>query len=401
MSIRKKGIIIVGGGGRGLYFTQMLTEIFHRKVVAIVEPNPKGHDKIKSLLHKWDTTDTQIFLSIDEALTQIPRSKADIVFVMTPEWTHLNVFSKAAQADCHIFLEKPVATTAADVRKIVRLANNAKTTIQVGFVLRYSNFYHAVKKIINDNEIGQIVMIQMNERLSLKHHSIFCRSWHRKTVYTGGFLNEKCSHDLDVMLWLKGEEHKIDKVSSFAGRHLTPPQKTPSHCRKCEIDECPWRFIGSTSYNEIDGKPVQDDSCGDYDRCVFHSDADIYDHQSVNIQFTDGTQGVFNVVTSTSIPGRDIRIFGTDGCLEGKLEEGHLLVQNYWKDKQPRAIPLQATDGHGGGDEPIVKRFLESIEKQERPLSTITDGARASLLAFAADESAKKDKVIKFKDNES
>ncbi len=401
MSTFKKEIIIAGGGARGLWFTQMFTENFNRKVAAIVEPNPRGHDRIKSLLAKWGTPDTRIISSMDEALAQIPRSRADIVCVMTPEWTHLDVFSKAVKAGCHVFLEKPVATTAADVRKIARIANKSKTTIQVGFVLRYSNFYHAVKKIISDNEIGQVVMIQMNERLSLKHHSIFCRSWHRKTAFTGGLLNEKCSHDLDILVWLKGEDHKVDKVSSFAGRHFNPPKDTPHNCRKCEIDNCPWRFTGSISYNEIDGKPVQDDTCGDYDRCVFHSDADIYDHQSVNLKFSDATQGIFNVVTSSGIPGRDLRIFGTDGYLEGKLEEGQLFVQNYWKDKQPRLIPLQTTDGHGGGDKPILECFLKSIEKKERPLSTIMNGVRASLLAFAADESAKKGKVIKFKDNES
>ena len=398
MPTEKKGIIIAGGGARGLFFTQMLAENLHRKVVAIIEPNTQGYDKIKSLLLKWGTPSTQIFSSLDKALTQIPRSMADIVFIMTPEWTHLAVFTKAVQAQCHIFLEKPIATTDADIRKMVQLANNAKTTIQIGFVLRYSDYYQTVKKLISDNEIGQIVMIQMNERLSLSHHSFFCRSWHRKIAYTGGFLNEKCSHDLDIMLWLKGEEHKVDKVSSFAGRHFTPPKDTPSHCSKCEIHNCPWRFVGSTSDNEIDGKPIQDDSCSDYDSCVFHSDADIYDHQSVNFKFTDGTQGVFNVVTSTSIPGRDIRVFGTDGYLEGQLEKGHLLVQNYWRDKEPRKISLQSTDHHGGGDESIIKGFLESIEKQKKPLSTIIDGVRASLLAFAADQSAKQGQIITFKD---
>lgn len=394
--VMEKEIIIAGGGARGLYFVKMLTEELHRKVAAVAESNIQAHPTVRNRLQEFGTPNTRIFSSIDEALAQLPRSVADIVFVMTPEWTHLDVFSKAVRADCHVFLEKPIATTDSDVREIVRLARHAKTTIQVGFVLRYSAYYQAVKKIIEDGLLGNIVMIQMNERLPLRHGAVFCRTWHRKTAYTGGMLNEKCCHDLDVMLWLKGKEGRVARVSSFAGRHFTPPKDTPQHCPDCKIPNCPFRFTGMSNLNCTDGRPIQDATWGDYDGCVFRSDADIFDHQSLNVQFADGTQGMFTIATTTSMPGRDIRIFGTDGCLMGQLEEGQLLVQNYWHDKKPRQISLLPTNAHGGGDVPIVAGFLKSIGTQERPLATVSDGARASLLAFAADKSAKTGQIISF-----
>lgn len=400
MKMRKQdmgdGIIIAGGGARGLFFTELLTKDLGRKVSAIAEDNTGGHEVIKMRLKEFGTPDTKICSSIDEALEGIPPSHPPIVFIMTPDWTHLEIFAKAAHLGSHIFLEKPIATTGADVLKLLRIASSTDKTIQVGFVLRYSVFYHKIKEIVDSGVLGKLVMIQMNERLSLIHGAVVCRSWHRKRQYTGGFMNEKCSHDLDLMLWFKEGQAEVSEIFSFGGRHFTPLRETSKQCRSCVLSNCPWRFAGSSTLNTIHGQQFKDASWGELDACVFHSDADIMDHQAVNLRFTDGTQGVFTLATMSGAPGRDIRIFGTDGYLEGNLEKGELLLQNYWKDAKPQKIPLPQTDGHGGGDLAIVAGFLKSVELGEKPLATLEAGARASMVAFAADESVRTGKIITY-----
>ena len=299
-----------------------------------------------------------------------PRSRgaqADIVFVMTPDWTHLDVVRKVIGAGCHAFLEKPVETTRAKVLEILKLARAGDRLVQVGFVLRYSAFVRKVKETVDSGVLGKLVMIQMNERLSLQHGAQFCRTWHRKVANTGGFLNEKCSHDLDLMCWFKAAQAEPVEVFSYGARHLAPPRDTPEMCADCAMPDCPWRK--------------------DNAKCVFHSDGDIMDHQCVNIRFGDGTQGVFTTVAMSPVPGRDIRIFGTDGYLEGSLEEGRLRVNNYWDPAGLKDVPLGATDGHGGGDNRIVAEFLECVERHEYPLSTVADGVQASLIALAAERS--------------
>lgn len=370
----ENGIIIAGGGNRGMMFTHMLARDLRRRVVAIAENNKAAHPAIRRRLKEEGLPDIALHDSLPQALAATPRSQADIVFVMTPDWTHLDVMRPAIAAGCHVFLEKPLATTPADVMEIVRLAHSTDKTVQVGFVLRYSTFIRKVKAILDSGALGRLVMIQMNERLGLLHGGFFCRSWHSKTRYTGGFLNEKCSHDLDLLCWFKEGQAAPQEVFSHGGRHFTPKKDTPATCGRCRLRNCPWRLK-----NEI---------------CVFHSDGDVLDHQSVNVLFADGTQGLFTVAAMSAAPGRDLRIFGTDGYLEGAMEEGMLRTKRYWDPAGFQDLSVKASDGHGGGDTRIVAEFMDCVDRHERPLSSILDGARASLLAFAAEQSVKTHKAI-------
>ena len=370
----RKRIIIVGCG-RGMMFARILEHDMKRQVAAIAENDLSRHPSIRKQLAEWGMDDVPIFDSLDKALAAIPRSQADIVFVMTPDWTHLEILRKAVAAGCHIFLEKPVETTREKILDILKLVRSSEKLVQVGFVLRYSAFVRKVKEIADSGMLGCIAMIQMNERLSLQHGGMMsCRSWHRKIANTGGFLNEKCSHDLDLMCWFKSGQAEPKEVFSCGGRHITPPKDTPETCGECKKTYCPWNKSNSN--------------------CVFHSDGDIMDHQVVNIRFSDDTQGVFTVVSMSPTPGRDIRIFGSDGYLEGELEQGIIRMKNYWEDSGLKEIPLGATDAHGGGDTRILAEFMECIEHHERPLSTVADGAQASLIALAAQKSADTGTVV-------
>lgn len=373
----QSGIIIAGGGVRGLAFAELLTRELGRRVAAIAENDIGKHAHIAGFLHKIDSPDTRLFDSIESALKAIPRTEAKTLFVMTPEWTHVDVFRTAIKAGCHVFLEKPLATTRNDVLEILRLARSTDKTVQVGFVLRYSAFYRKVKSLINTGMFGKLVMIQMNERLSLRMGAGFCRSWHRKIRYTGGFINEKCCHDLDLMCWFKEDQAAPKEIISFGGRHFTPPRSTPETCGLCHLPKCPWRGENAS-------------------QCVFHSDGDIMDHQCVNIRFADGTQGLFTATAMSGAPGRDLRIFGTDGYLEGTLESGEISVRDYWQHDALQKVSIQQTDGHGGGDALVVASFLDCVDRHEQPQSTVEDGVRASLMAMAADQSVKTRKMIPY-----
>lgn len=369
-------VIIAGGGNRGMCFAHMLAHDLRRPVMAIVENDTARHAPIRQCLAGWGMSDTALYTTLPRALAAIPRAQANVVFVMTPDWTHLEVLRPAISAGCHVFLEKPLATTPEDILEIVRMAHATDRTVQVGFVLRYSSFIRKVKAIVDSGALGRLVMIQMNERLSLKHGAVFCRSWHRKVRYTGGFLNEKCSHDLDLLCWLKEGQATPREVFSHGGRHFTPRRDTPETCSRCRRRHCPWR--------------------GDGARCVFHSDGDILDHQSVSVLFSDGTQGQFTVAAMSPVPGRDLRLFGTDGYLEGTMETGALRLKRYWDPSGLEDISVAASDGHGGGDTRIVAEFMDCVDRHEQPLSSVLDGARASLLAFAADRSVTTHRAIPF-----
>ncbi len=381
----KKQIIIVGGGSRGLAFTRMLTQDLGREVAAIVDNHVAGHEAIRFRLEAYGLPHVPVYKDVDDAIAEIPRSQADTMFIMTPEWTHIDIFRKAVDNGFHIFLEKPLATTLEDTNEIMALAKKTDQVVQVGFVLRYTAFYQKIKELADRNTIGKIMIIQMNERLGLQHGATFKRSWHRLHRYTGGFMNEKCTHDLDLMCWMKEKQSYPVEVSSFGGVSHATDLDTPLNCSDCEL-ECPWRFRDFASDKSINGKSYNDDTFAPLGQCVFHSDSDVNDHQTVSIRFADGTQGIFTAISVSGMPGRDIVLHGTAGYIQGSLETGEITVHRYWEGTTER-IEVGETDHHGGGDLAIVGSFLDCIAEGVKPLSTVAAGVRAGTIAFAADRS--------------
>jgi len=380
-----KQIIVVGGGARGLFFTRMLSQELGREVAAVVDTHEAGHEAIRYRLEAYGLPHIPVYRDLDDAMAAIPRSKADTMFIMTPEWTHMDIFRKAAANGFHIFLEKPLATTPEDTNEIMALAATTNQIVQVGFVLRYTEFYRKVKELADRNAIGKIMIVQMNERLGLQHGATFKRSWHRLHRYTGGFMNEKCTHDLDLMCWLKEKQSYPVEVSSFGGISHATHLKTPDNCSDCKL-ECPWRFRDFSSDKSINGKSYTDDTFAPLGQCVFHSDSDVNDHQTVSIRFADGTQGIFTAISVSGLPGRDLMLHGTAGYIQGNLETGEITLHQYW-DGTTQRMETGQTDHHGGGDMAIVASFLACIDEGVKPLSTVSAGVRAGMLAFAADRS--------------
>ncbi len=65
----------------------------------------------------------------------------DALFICTPNYSHIDVFEVAAKSGKPIFLEKPMATTIEDARRILEIAADYPAFIQVGLQYRYKAPY--------------------------------------------------------------------------------------------------------------------------------------------------------------------------------------------------------------------------------------------------------------------
>lgn len=386
--------IIIGGGSRGLFFAQILEKDLGRKVRAIVDTNTAGAAQTRWFLDKNGIQDVELLDDMDAALEKYPSSEIDGAFIMTPEWTHLEIFRRLTAHGYNIFLEKPVATTPEDAREIAAIAEQYDPVVQIGFVLRYSKFYRRIKKWVDEGRIGKVVNIEMNERLTLQHGCTFKRQWHRKRAYTGGLINEKCSHDIDLMCWILSSQAHPVYLSSSGSIGMCTESKGHTVCSACSDDSCPFRPFYKDHNKYMDGKLYLDSTNAPVEKCVFESDTDVNDSQTVLLEFSNGAQGIFNVVTMSSDAGRDITIHGTNGMIAGHLEKGILTCTDYYTG-EVTACDLQGMDAHGGGDHCVVNEFLDCIAAGNRPLAGVRDGVNASLLSFACDESARQHIWIK------
>lgn len=384
--------VIIFGAGRGLLFARLIAEqLPEHRVAALVEIAQSAHPRLRQRLDEYGLASTAIYSTQEEALAQFPDANA--VLIVTPNTTHAAYLKLCLAHGKHVLLEKPVAADWSDAAEIAHLADSTDRIVQLGFVLHYSPFYRQVKKVVESGVLGTLVNMQFNIRRDLDTE--FMRGWRRLTRNTGGLLNEKSSHDLDIIRWLKRDQAEPVELFSFGGRAFFPrdPDR-PSHCSQCDDAKCPFRFHAEV-YDERPYNLIPDfDQLG---RCVYRTDADLITDQSVLIRFSDDTHGAFNMTAISGDVDRTVILHGTTGYLSGSLKEMQLTVSDY-RNNTTETIDLRSeaelADMHGGGDIPILREFFDCIATAQEPAATVADGVAATRMAFAADRSLREGRKV-------
>ena len=118
----------------------------------------------------------------------------DAVVLATPVPTHAELAIAVAQAGKHCFVEKPLATNAADAERAVAAAEQAGTILMVGHLLEYHPAVARLKELVESDQLGDLFYIYGN-RLNLG-----------KLRADENALWSLGAHDVSVALHLIGEE---------------------------------------------------------------------------------------------------------------------------------------------------------------------------------------------------
>lgn len=100
---------------------------------------------------------------IDPALTD---AEVDAVVIATPAGSHFALARAALTAGKHVFVEKPLATSVAEVDTLAELAARHHRTVMVGHTFLYNTAVRYVRKLIDNGDLGEIRYIY-SQRLNL------------------------------------------------------------------------------------------------------------------------------------------------------------------------------------------------------------------------------------------
>jgi predicted dehydrogenase len=120
--------------------------------------------------------------------------RLNAVVLATPVPTHAELAIAVASAGKHCFVEKPLATNAADAERAVAAAEAAGKVLMVGHLLEYHPAVARLKELIDSDELGGLYYIYGN-RLNLG-----------KLRADENALWSLGAHDVSVALHLIGEE---------------------------------------------------------------------------------------------------------------------------------------------------------------------------------------------------
>jgi predicted dehydrogenase len=118
----------------------------------------------------------------------------DAVVLATPVPSHAELAIAVADAGKHCFVEKPLATSAADAQRAVDAAARAGKTLMVGHLLEYHPAVTRLKELVDSDQLGRLFYIYGN-RLNLG-----------KLRADENALWSLGAHDVSVVLHLIGEE---------------------------------------------------------------------------------------------------------------------------------------------------------------------------------------------------
>ncbi len=406
--------VIVGGGHRSMNYAELsVINPAKLKIVGIADPDANRRKMISEKFsipteHQFETA---------EALASVPKF-ADAVINGTMDHIHVKTTIPLLKAGYDVLLEKPFAVNEKEARELVATAKQYGRKVMVCFVLRYAPFYRKIKEKIVAGEIGDILNIQTSEYVSYHHMSTshVRGKWNNSEKCHASMLLAKCCHDLDIMVWMMGDNKPVS-VSSFGSNIQFRAENAPENSgTRCLVD-CPlvdtclysakriyldhpdrWSFYVWDKLEHLENPTLEDKKellkTSPYGICAYKSDNNVVDHQSVLVNFENGATGTHNMVGGSARGLRTIHITGTKGEIFGNCEDGIFTVQKinpapgHEYDEETFDLSVDG-DSHGGGDISLIEDFVDYVRDDKMSVSctSIETSLLGHLVVFLADES--------------
>jgi len=354
-------IVTAGIGLRAGHVLSTLKEAMpEAEIVGFYDPQPTHLEMIG--------TDTPRYDSIEAMLAD---AKPDLYCVFSPNLFHLDQIRLGLEAGVQIFTEKPVVVSIEETLELARLLSihGGESRAMVGLVLRYSQHMVDLRAALGSGQLGQVVSLEANEHIPPYHGAFFMRDWRRNTGLTGGFMLEKCCHDIDIYNMVTGSRPR--RVASFGGRKSFLPANAPASNAEAEIFH-----VKKSVWNSVPDP--------------FHSDGDIIDYQTAILEYESGASLAFHTNLNAPDDQRRFAVFGTHGMAEGDFVRGYLKVTA--RDGRRLAdydytAGAAAKGAHYGADEMMCQDIATYLRGESKGLPvSILDAMEAGIAAIALDQ---------------
>lgn len=334
---KKYRVGIIGRTGKGNYGHDVdlaFTKLSNVEIVAISDDDEKGRAAAQQR-----TGAKQTYVSYRQMLE---REKLDIVAIC-PRWIdkHHDMLLAAAEAGCHVYMEKPFCRTLAECDEVIHQFQMRHLSLGIAHISQYSPVLDAVVRLIQAGEIGDLLELRVRG----------------KEDQRGG------GEDL----WVLGS-HVFGMMRSFAGTD-------PTHCFATVLQT---------------GRPIQKSDVRDGAEGIGPLAGD---NIQARFQFPGGVFGHFASRRGmASTPTRfAIQVFGSKGVIDmesGFLVPAHILRDGSWSPgRSGKSWEVVTSAGIGqaeprsdgsyqGGHIAAIKDLIESIE-QQRPTKCGAEDARA------------------------
>lgn len=279
-----------------------------------------------------------VFTTLQEALDQKPEA----VIVSNPTTHHLDVAIPAAQAGCHLFMEKPLSHTGKDIDTLLSIAKEKQLIGMVGFDMHFDPGLQKMHQLLHKGFIGQVTAIQaqVGQYLPDWHPWEDYRTGVSARIDTGGGVILDLIHEIDYVTWLMGDAKEVmsmnDRVSTL--------------------------------------------------------DIQTEDTAAILIRFMSGAIGTINLDYIQRTVSRSCRVIGEEGTITWDL----ISQKVSWYLAQDKIWHEFSYAGFQRNDRFIaeMKHFLDCLQGKAQPEVDLESGSQSLKIALAAKESGKTGKAV-------
>jgi len=294
-----------------------------------------------STLPEAEINDVPVETNLEAALAHHP----DAVIISNPTALHMDVAIPAAEAGCHILMEKPIADSLAKVDHLRAALASGKGQLLVGFQFRYHPALRQIKTWLEEGAIGKVYSFRA-------HWGEYLPNWHPWEDYKqsyaarpelGGGVVLTLTHPMDYLRWLLGDVQSL------------------------------WAFTGTLGDLKIK----------------------VTDSAEIGLQFKTGPAGTVHVDYLQRPAGHTLQTMGTDGMVQWDNASGSA---NLYQAKSDRWEKFSLPTGFDRNDLFLdeLRHFIRVIQGLENPVCTLSDGEWALRLALSAHQSAQSGTQVHF-----
>lgn len=149
------------------------------------------------------------YSSIDDLLKN--EAGMDVIVICTPNGLHAEHSIKALQAGINVLCEKPMCLTTTEAKKMKDAEALSGKKLFVVKQNRFNPPVAAVKKLLDENKLGQILSVQVNGFWN-RDKKYFENSWKGTKELDGGILFTQFSHFIDLAWWLAGDIKSVTAI---------------------------------------------------------------------------------------------------------------------------------------------------------------------------------------------
>src|SRR5579871_440775 len=192
MQTLRVAILGQGRSGRDIHGAYLSRDTERFRIVAVVDPLSERRARAQAEYGCATYSDYTLLLERDDL---------DLIVNAAPSKFHVPITLHLLESGFNVLCEKPLASTAADVDRLIAASEQSGKTLAIFQQSRFAPYYRKIREVIASGVLGSIVQISIAFNGFSRRYD-----WQTLTSEMGGNLLNTGPHPLDQALQLFGGE---------------------------------------------------------------------------------------------------------------------------------------------------------------------------------------------------